>query len=340
MQLDFQLFGDARYSFHRIQLTDSVIDLNSVNAGILFYDSSARETHALWEITVTVLAMICLLGSMILVAVMVYRDVQHEEAMSSVQQRMRQGIMAVLDLHAPSFDFGHAAAMKAPNAAKGLAMIKTVQRLIKFGGRLSSSSSLSGEESSLAVLEGSQHAPRRPSAFQREKTWTGVKSVIEEQPLELHRTVDTGTVERWLSYLKDGSSEHESRDMPTELMKMVKESQPNVLSHVGSLLDRGRRRTDYTDVLPSQMTLTGDDMPPKAQVGMIRFWLANHWMNAALADTSPVSHYSVQPESVFFGNLVDDNPYLLDHMLNANEEEFAKIKVGPDFTLNTAQSNV
>jgi hypothetical protein len=67
------------------------------------------------------------------------------------------------------------------------------------------------------------------------------------------------------------------------------------------------------------------------QVGVVRFWLANHWTNAALADTSPVSHFSHDPQSIFFGNLVAQNPYLLDHMLYANEGQLAHMKVSRIF---------
>ena len=69
------------------------------------------------------------------------------------------------------------------------------------------------------------------------------------------------------------------------------------------------------------------NMPIPAQLGTVRFYMANHWMKNIMADTSPVSFYSTRPYSIFFGNLVAENPYLIDHILHASEEDLQKAKV-------------
>ncbi len=68
-------------------------------------------------------------------------------------------------------------------------------------------------------------------------------------------------------------------------------------------------------------------MPIHAQLGAVRFWMANHWMKNVMADTSPVSFYSTRPYSIFFANLVAQNPYLIDHILHASEEDLQRAKV-------------
>jgi hypothetical protein len=82
--------------------------------------------------------------------------------------------------------------------------------------------------------------------------------------------------------------------------------------------------------MPSTMNASQVKVPAKVQAGLVRFWLTNHWMHAALADTSPVSHYSHRPGSVFFGNFVAGTPFLVDHMLYADEQQLGNMKVRAD----------
>eukprot|EP00873_Tetraselmis_striata_P002301 jgi/Tetstr1/422565/TSEL_013373.t1 len=166
--------------------------------GILFQDSSARAAHSLWEATVTALALLCLFGSMLLVVIMVVRDVRYEEAVSGVQRRMRLGIEQVLNLHAPEMGPAVSGRQQGSGASRAMSVIKSVRTLMKFrvhaeGERSSSDGEEGGADRCLR---------RRPSAMQRLNIWSRVKAAIQQQPLELHRTVDIKSVEKWLASLK------------------------------------------------------------------------------------------------------------------------------------------
>ena len=74
----------------------------------------------------------------------------------------------------------------------------------------------------------------------------------------------------------------------------------------------------------------GDNGYSKSQRdAVLRFWLCNHRTKDVMSDTSPLSYYSTNPFATFFGELVQQNPYLLDYLLRASEEQLATAKVQP-----------
>lgn len=77
----------------------------------------------------------------------------------------------------------------------------------------------------------------------------------------------------------------------------------------------------------AQVFKSKSELSCAARLGTIRFWMTNHWVKRIMADTSPVSFYSTRPYSVFFSNLVSENPYLIDYLLHASEGDLDQAKV-------------
>lgn len=63
------------------------------------------------------------------------------------------------------------------------------------------------------------------------------------------------------------------------------------------------------------------------EAAVLNFWMCNHWTKDIFSDSSPVSYYSRRPTAMFFGNLVVENPYILDYLLTAPSEEVQAARV-------------
>ena len=85
---------------------------------------------------------------------------------------------------------------------------------------------------------------------------------------------------------------------------------------------------DTTAVLRPQ-TSGETDSTRQLHIGVTRFLLMNHWLKNTMSESSLVSYYSRAPQARFFGNLVRENPFLIDHLLTISPEKLEATKVRP-----------
>jgi hypothetical protein len=286
--------------------------------GILFYDEPSRLANQNWELSVTVLTMVCIFSALLMVVINVYHDVRFEEALARVNKRLRSDVKEVLDLHAPPaverFQT-RSARMNGGVAAIG----KSIFRMGKSIFRMESGDSSSDSDSDSGSVSSALGTPTG-SEFDHFDMWTITKEAIEKQPLEMHRTVLVHLLERWMDHLVATSGEgtpHRSHRMFLQKLSSI-HNLPRSMFKVKS-------SRSSSSILP---TSDKRKVPPsKVQGGILRLWLANHWTHGTLSDTSPVSHYSQDSTSIFFANMVKENPFLLDYMLYVDEEKFNAFKV-------------
>ena len=70
-----------------------------------------------------------------------------------------------------------------------------------------------------------------------------------------------------------------------------------------------------------------DVMPQSQQIAVLRMWLLNHWLRELMSDTSPVSYFSRGSHAQFFGNLVHDNPFVIDYLLSLPPDKLEPARV-------------
>ena len=71
----------------------------------------------------------------------------------------------------------------------------------------------------------------------------------------------------------------------------------------------------------------GTTLTPEQQKDVVHLWLVNHWMKEIMSDTSPVSYFSRGIHSQFFGDLVTENPYLIDCLMHLPKDKLDRARV-------------
>mmetsp|Transcript_31463 Transcript_31463/g.74760 ORF Transcript_31463/g.74760 Transcript_31463/m.74760 type:complete len:1288 (-) Transcript_31463:217-4080(-) len=233
--------------------------------GSLFYAEDGRAMFSNWDTTVMAICIANLFGCMVMVIIMVFRDVTYEEAIKSIDRRLRRIFAYTIS--------------PVNNDSPGALKEK----------RLSLLTSLAFNSPAAGGQEGNRLA-----------------KMVKNEEMELSKTLDAANLDKWLK-------------VKTETVEDRRASR---------LLSERLSRTSGKNLSPKRFAsmLSHKAYSLQLQQSVVRFWLCNHWTRNVLSDTSPVSYYSQRPYAIFYGNLVSENPYLIDYMLHAPPEKLKLAK--------------
>jgi len=296
---------------NQLEIVSLVCLLGVLGTGTLFSDAVSAEKYPGWEDTVTGVTCGFLFGAVVFVADIVRHNIKTEEAASNVARRARQAVISILETHVPE------TVHESPkDCTTSLHAMRFVTKFLKLPRTSADGGSQTGKAKAekayrrLEKLQTSRASPRAETGSWCENSaadsedeellrWGRVVDRLREDPLELNKTLDAVKLLKWMSPSKA------------------------VLRRTNSFIRRSPRVSPEESGEGSQSAF---QLPPEIRLGVVRFWLVNHWMKEMLSDTSAVSFYSRSAYSRFFGSLVSENPYLIDHFLNSNRQRLHRAK--------------
>uniref|UniRef100_A0A061R6Y8 Uncharacterized protein n=2 Tax=Tetraselmis sp. GSL018 TaxID=582737 RepID=A0A061R6Y8_9CHLO len=294
-------------SLNQLEVISLVCLMGVLGTGVLFSDDQSRVLHSSWEEVVTGIACALLFGALVFVVGIVRANVRGEEASKKVERQMRKTIIDILDMHAPK--------LSSASWRPSLGAMESLERFLR---------KLSGSFVAATKLGGAQSGSRPSKSGNTNRILVADRSAASVgSEWEAHSLEDEGTDRRWemlADYVKDAQLElHLTVDAEKTLKWLM--SFRGALHRTRSLRINSRRAASR-DLNQSLSKYVPRDM----QLGVVRFWLVNHWMQDLLADTSAASFYSRSSYARFFGNLVSENPYLIDHFLSSNRQRLDRAK--------------